>query len=75
MKVELELKTLGDMLYFKMRSERVSGVEVAKSTGLSTSTISRVSNGKTMHVGHVIPIAKWLELTPQELWDFLEMYK
>ncbi len=74
MKVELDIKTLGGMLFFKMRSERVSGVEVAKVTGLSTSTISRVSNGKTMAVEHVIPIAKWLELTPQQLWDFLEEY-
>ena len=74
MKVEIEIKTLSDMVFFKMHDERLGVREVARAVGTSAATISRISTGHPMHVKHVIPIAKWLELSPKQLWDFLEQY-
>lgn len=75
MKVEIEIKTFGDMVFFKMHDEQLGVREVAKVVGISPIAISRISAGHSMQMKHIIPIAKWLGINPEQLWDFLEMYE
>jgi len=71
MKVIVDIVTVGDYLKFKMR-ERSKGVrDVALEIGISSATVSRITNGHNFNLSSLIPIAKWCDLGPQELWNLL----
>ena len=74
MKVEMEVETLGELLSLKMLQASYGVREAGRAMNISPATVSRISNGHSMALRHIIPVAQWCELTPQELWNFLEQY-
>jgi len=71
MKVTIDITTIGDYLKLKMQ-ERNKGVrDVALEIGMSPATVSRITTGHNFNLCWLIPLAKWCNLNPQELWDLL----
>lgn len=68
---QILIYTLADALRAGLYERRVSMREAARDIGMSTATLSRIVQGKGFEMKWVISIAKWLHLTPQQLWDLL----
>jgi len=71
MKVEITIDTIGDYLYYVMKTRKVGVREVAKATGTSPATISRITSGQNFEIKLIKPLAEWMELTPEKLYELL----
>lgn len=65
-------KTLGDRLRWEINQRDAHLRDVAKQTGVAASTITRLLQGRSLTQSNIMPIAKWIGLTPDELWDYLD---
>jgi len=73
MKKEIEIKTLGDYLKYKMFEREKSTRDVAKELGMTNSTLWRIASGLDFRIKWIIPVAEWCELNPEQLWDLLKI--
>ncbi len=64
--------TLADALRAGIYKRRVSMRSAGRDMGISAPTMSRILRGRGFELKWAIPIAKWLGLTPQQLWDLLD---
>lgn len=74
MKVELEVKTLGEYLKYKLVERKLSYRDAAPEIGMSISTLSRILHNRAFEVKWIIPLANWCKLSPSCLWKLLEPY-
>ena len=74
MKIELEVKTLGEYLKYKMVERKVSYHDIAPEIGMSIATLSRILHNGAFEIKWIIPLAKWCGLSTDQLWDLLEPY-
>lgn len=72
MKFETEVHTLSQYLSLVIHSRNLSLRDVAPQVDMSVATLSRITRGANFEQKWIVPIAKWCELTPLELWDLLE---
>ena len=74
MQKTIQINTLSECLYWRMVEQHVQAKDVAALVGCAPSTISHITsgNGTGLHRQWIIPIARWCELTPDELWTLLE---
>ena len=75
MKKEMEIRTLGEYLKYRMFITNSSLKDVENATGLAHATLFRIYNGYGFKLKWIIPVAKWCELSPDTLWVLLEDYK
>jgi len=68
---EVECYSIRDILCHTMTAKGKNGKEAAKEIGTSTSTISRIINGKGFELQLIIPIATWCDINAEELWSLL----
>jgi transcriptional regulator with XRE-family HTH domain len=58
---------LGQLVRNKRVAEQLNLREVARNSGCSFTTVSRVENGSTPDLRSLAQLVKWLQLSPQEL--------
>ncbi len=75
MKLELEIKTIGEYFRYKMQERGVSTRQVAEELIMNPSTIWRIASGMNFDLKWLLPVAKWCELNPMQLWELLEESK
>ena len=72
MKMTAEVTSLSECLRFQMFLNNHSTRDLAKTLGVSNSTVWRIINGGSYFARLVIPIAKYCRINPEQLWDLLE---
>ncbi len=75
MEIKLDIETIGQYFRWKMQEKGKTTRQVAEELCMNPSTIWRIASDKPFDLKWLIPIAEWCELTPQELWDFLDKAK
>ena len=70
---EIVISTLAQYLQAFITANNKTQKDVSKETGIGQSVISRVLNDLgDMRSNNVVTIARYIGLTPQQLWDVME---
>ena len=67
------LDTVAEVLAYELVQRKCTLREVAKDTGISISSLSRIARGFDGTVGHMRTIAGWCGLSPKQFWDLTEV--
>ena len=71
---EVEVTSLGDWIRYRQKQLRLIHPtlrDIAKDTGVSASTISRVMNGGAYDLGTLERLARWCHLKPDHYYELL----
>jgi len=68
------IHTMGELLKYTLFDRNMSQARAAEEigAGVSEATISRMIQEKGFWVRAIIPVAKWCNISPEELWALLE---